>query len=312
MMGSSGAAGGSSGSGAVGAAGTMGGGGGGVAGAGGPGGIAGGAGGTGAGGPGGTAGGAGGSGAGGRGGAGGGVVPPRTCTTALPPRCPEKVVDLGDVSALRVDRDNPPSNYQGVTRITGASVVELASIVGIQAFDCLETIDGGLTVFYTADGMSLAGAFPNLRAVGGVDIEGDADFTIDTCAFRSLEKLGVTGAGSFDIIGELNGDIDLSALRDFFRIQLRNTHLRRATLPSNGTFVAAQLRIQGNREMTSLLGLVNATLTGSTVNGGDYSLFVGGNYLLPACRVEELRQKFLTAGYPSERLIIETNGPACP
>jgi hypothetical protein len=62
----------------------------------------------------------------------------------------------------------------------------------------------------------------------------------------------------------------------------------------------------------ALLGLVNATLTGATINGGDHSLFVGGNYSLTACRVDELRQKFLTAGYPSERLIIETNGPACP
>jgi hypothetical protein len=212
--------------------------------------------------------------------------------------------------AVRVDYTNRPSTYQGVTRIIGD--VELASIVGIEGFNCLEIVEGGLTLFYTAEGASLAGAFPNLRQVGSINIEGDQDFTIDTCAFRSLEKLGPTGGGSVDIIGELNGDLDLSALRDFFRIQLRDTRLRGATLPSNGTFVAAQLRIDNNQLLSSVRGLENATLTGAATAGGDYSLYVGSNVLLPVCQVEALRQKFAAAGYPPERIIIRTNGQACP
>jgi hypothetical protein len=207
---------------------------------------------------------------------------------------------------------NPPSNYQGVTHIT--EDLKLGSIVDIAALDCLEIVDGGIDMSFTANGTSLAGAFPNLREVGwSIHIDGDNDYTIDACAFRSLEQIGTrTHTGAVDILGELQGEVDLRSLHDFFRIQFRNTAFRRVTLPSNGTFRASQLRIQGNKMLSVVTGLENAVLTGAGETGGDYSLYVGSNTLFPACRVEALRQKFLAAGYPEARLIIESNGPACP
>jgi hypothetical protein len=222
-----------------------------------------------------------------------------TCSPV--PRCPTKVVDA-DVS---VDKDHPAADYVGVTEITGD--LDVYTFVGISAFDCLEIVGGQLEFWGGWRDDKLLGSFPNLRRVGR-SIFFNADGTIDSCAFRSLEDLGT---GDFDMMGDVYGELNLGSLHQFFRIAVQGTHLRQLTLPSNGTFKAGQLRIQGNDELANIYGFENVLLTGSVSVGGDYSLYISNNPRLARCRAHDIAQVFVDAGYAPNMITVESSG-ICP
>ncbi len=187
--------------------------------------------------------------------------------------------------------NDPATNYVGVTEITGD--LKLNTLVDVSSFDCLEIVDGEIDIQGGADGEPSLGSFPNLRQVGSnINYTRFSGSTVDYCAFRSLETLGAsTHTGAFDIVGsDVGGELNLGSLHDFFRIQPRNSLLRHLILPSNGSFTAAQLRLQGNTSLSNIYGFENVQLTGSTINAGDYSVFISNNPVLAPCRAQSIAQ----------------------
>lgn len=247
-----------------------------------------------------------GNGGAGRGGTGGSSTPVVDCPAII--RCPANVVD----ASAFVDMSNPATSYVGVTEITGD--LKLNTLVDVSSFDCLEIVGGELDIQGGAQGEKLLGGFPNLRQVGSnINYTRFSGSTVDFCSFRSLEVLGFsTHTGAFDVVGsDVDGDLNLGSLRDFFRVQLRNSLLGRLILPSNGTFVAAQLRLQGNSNLFNIYGFDNVQLTGATITGGDYSVYISDNPLLLPCRAHDIAQVFLDAGYPPGRITVQSSG-SCP
>lgn len=233
------------------------------------------------------------------GGAGGSSAPTVTCSTVA--RCATKVVD-GDVF---VDKDNPATNYVGTTEFTGD--LNLYTLVDVSSFEYLETVDGKLVFVADAEGEKLVGAFPNLRrVVRGIEYSRPSGSIVDACTFRSLES-----PASIDIVGsDLSGELNLSSLREFFRIQVRSSLLRTLTLPSNGKFTAGQLRLQGNTKLTNIYGFENVQLTGSASAAGSYSVYISNNPLLPTCRAHDTAQQFIDAGYSPTSITVESSAPA--
>ena len=233
-------------------------------------------------------------------------MPPVTCN-AVPVACPANVFE-GNVY---IDAEDPGTNYQGVTEINGD--LSISSPIGLEGLDCLEVVHGYLDI-RAASGESLAGILPRLTALGGgleYDVSALADPVPVDCALQSLQSLGteILFADNVDIYGPIAGELNLSALVDFLHIRLSGTALGRIVLPSSLAITFGQLKIEDNPSLVEVTGFENMTLTPSIA--GSYNLRIVDNPALSGCRVDELYQSFLSAGFPEDTLTVEGNA-ACP
>jgi hypothetical protein len=219
-----------------------------------------------------------------------------------PPACPPMVYE-GNVVVGSHSASGP---YRGVTSITGDVDIQVGD--QLEAFDCLESV-GGMFVAHGEYG--LTNAFPRLRSVGTfMQLSAALNLPAD-CALGSLSVVGATGAGDITV-GGFVGELNLSTLTHFDSLTIQSTGLMRVLLPSSGHFTLQRLWLI-QTGISELPGFENVSLSApSPIDPNLVPLIITTNRDLPGCRVAELQQLFVGAGFDPQTFRVSDNGPGCP
>jgi hypothetical protein len=227
-----------------------------------------------------------------------------TCPATPDPPCPAKAL-AGDVT---LSTEAELAALQGVTSIEGKLRIRYWQL---DSLSCLESVGDDLEVDIGSggDGDTSLYGLRNVKSIGGsLDISGTFERVYPDCGFARLESLGakyVTG-GAVDA-NDLGGELDLSSLKAFLHIRLKNNDFTRVLLPDAGTFKIGQLALENNPYLSEVVGFSNATL--QVVNNGSYSLRVVSNPQLSECRARQLAKLFTDGGAEPASITVMSNLP---